>query len=439
MPLKYTGDFLRFVNASPSPYHAVQNVVAALKEHNYTEISEKADWTINPGNRYFVKRNDSSIIAFSVGGKWKPGNGMAIIGAHTDSPTLRVKPKSANKYQNYLSVGVETYGGGTWPTWFDRDLSVAGRVYVKEGNQHVSKLLKVDRPLLRIPTVAIHLNRDQGTKLDLNKEDHLVPILGLENDINEKVDGDHGALVQVIADELEVVPESIEDFELVLYDTQPSQVGGLRNEFVFSPRLDNLCSTWCAMQALINSGASLDEDESIRCIALFDHEEIGSQSAHGAASNFLEAIISRLAQPAVFQCLASSFLLSADMAHAVHPNYKSKHDSKHQPLINEGPVIKVNANQRYATNSQGMVLVKEAARLADVQLQPFVVRNDSPCGSTIGPILASRLGIRTLDIGNPQLSMHSIREMAGTKDIDSSVELFTSFLENYTKIDRSIQ
>lgn len=457
--MKYTNEFLKFVNASPSPYHAVQNTVRTLVDAGYVELSERSQWNLQAGGRYYVTRNGSSVVAFAVGGKWKPGNGLAVIGAHTDSPCFRVKPESNRQKEGYLQVGVECYGGGLWPTWFDRDLGIAGRVYVAQNGKHVPKLVKIDRPLLRIPTIAIHLHREQGTKLEFNKEDQLEPILGLiksslgpkqDSQDSEKTDCVGVAtmssrhcpqLLEEIAKEIDVDPSAIEDFELVLFDTQPAVVGGLNNEFIFSPRLDNLNSSFCAIQGLINADKSVDSDSSIRAVALFDHEEIGSQSAQGAASNFLEAIVSRLASAGTnvpYEALAKSFLLSADMAHAIHPNYVGKHEARHRPAINGGPVIKVNANQRYATNSPGIVLLQEVAKQANVPLQLFVVRNDSACGSTIGPILASSLGLRTLDLGNPQLSMHSVRETGGSEDVGHAVNLFSAFFEHFTTIDGTI-
>lgn len=476
MSRQYASEFLSFVNASPSPYHAVQTAKNRLVKAGFVEISEREPWEnkLEPGNKYFLTRNGSSIVAFGIGGKWKPGNGIAIIGAHTDSPTFRVKPKSNKTTAGYLQVGVETYGGGLWHTWFDRDLSVAGRVYVKDGSRYVPKLVKIDKPLLRIPTLAIHLDREVNSKLEFNKEQQLVPVLGLvESELNGKdaspkeesgefnslgkiQDRHHPALLQLIAKDLNAKVEDIQDFELVLYDTQGSVVGGINDEFVFSPRLDNLCSSYASIEGLLNSledPSSLANDESIRMVCLFDHEEIGSSSAQGADSNLLEAVITRLAAGQLkgdesssrlghasmaYETYAKSFLISADMAHGIHPNYEAKHETLHRPALNKGPVIKVNANQRYATNSPGILMVQNAANMGNTPLQLFVVRNDSPCGSTIGPILASKLGMRTLDIGNPQLSMHSCREMCGSADIGYAVDLFTNFLANYTAIDKAV-
>jgi aspartyl aminopeptidase len=393
----------------------------------------------------------------------------------------------------FLQVGVETYGGGIWHSWFDRDLSIAGRVLVREKGNVVPKLVKVDKPLLRIPTLAIHLHRQSN--FDPNKETELFPIAGLaaaqlnkgategKEDDTKKSDEDdenfqpldsmdqrhHAPILDVVASEAGVPPSAIVDFELVLYDTQKSCIGGLSDEFVFSPRLDNLGMTYCSIMGLISSTSSssaLDGDSTIRMAVCFDHEEIGSQSAQGAHSNLLPSVLRRLsvlapasrdstssdrsyehvdlseesaaASTAYEQTLSKSFLISADMAHSVHPNYAGKYESSHQPAINGGTVIKINANQRYATNSPGIVLLQECARAASVPLQLFVVRNDSPCGSTIGPGLAASLGMRTLDLGNPQLSMHSIRETGGTEDVGYAVKLFSEFYDSYGEMEPRI-
>ncbi|KAH8694135.1 aspartyl aminopeptidase [Talaromyces proteolyticus] len=484
-------DFLSFVNASPTPYHAVKSGKDLLASAGFKEIKERDSWssTLHPGGKYYLTRNGSTLVAFAIGKKWKPGNSIAMVGAHTDSPVLRIKPVSKKGDEGYVQVGVETYGGGIWHTWFDRDLGVAGRVMVrgKDGNI-VSKLVKVDRPILRIPTLAIHLDRKES--FDFNNETQLFPIAGLvEAELNRTkgqttdssndepakkalkaaTERHHPYLVELIASEVDSKPSEILDFELILFDTQKSCLGGLLEEFVFSPRLDNLNMSFCAVQGLIESvrsATALDDDNAIRLIALFDHEEIGSKSAQGADSNTLPAILRRLSvlpaedfgseksyhkvgneldiTTAFEQSLSTSFLLSADMAHAVHPNYSAKYEADHKPQINEGPVIKINANQRYATNSPGIVLLQEVAEKATedggdvVPLQLFVVRNDSSCGSTIGPMLSANLGTRTLDLGNPQLSMHSIRETGGTQDIGHAIRLFASFFEHYSTLAPSI-
>ena len=435
-------------------------------------------------------------MAFAVGKKWKAGNPIAMIGAHTDSPTLRLKPVSKKTNAGFLQIGVETYGGGIWHTWFDRDLSIAGRVMVREGENFVQKLVKVDRPIVRIPTLAIHLHR--ATNFDPNKETELFPITGLVaaelnrtgqkeykeeskegefNPLSEMTARHHPAVLEIIADHAGCSVGDIVDFELVLYDTQPAQIGGLNNELIYSARLDNLNMTYCSVMSLIESLKDdnvLEDETSIRLVTCFDHEEIGSTTAQGAASNLLPAILRRLSvlpsssdsaseasydkvrrnsevesNTAIEQTLATSFLISADMAHSVNPNYTEKYEKDHRPEMNKGTVIKINANARYATSSPGIVLLQEVARLAKpsadskagekgVPLQLFVVRNDSSCGSTIGPMLSAALGTRTLDLGNPQLSMHSIRECGGVYDVEHAIRLFESFFENFSKLESKI-
>ena len=472
----------------------VQKSSERFEKAGFKLIRERDSWNsmLQPGGKYYLTRNGSSILGFTIGRKWRPGNPVSIVGAHTDSCCLRLKPVSKKTNVGYLQVGVEAYGGGIWHSWFDRDLSIAGRVLVREGDGFVQKLVKIDKPLLRIPTLAIHLHRQSN--FDPNKESELFPIAGLAaKELNKDSDGKpvgegkgegkgeqddeefrpldvmterhHPAILDVIAGELGAKVADITDFELMLYDTQKSCIGGMSDEFIFSPRLDNLGMTYCAITGLMSSVADasvLDEDSTIRMAVCFDHEEIGSQSAQGALSNLLPSVIRRLSvlpghrdaasdgsyvavhgdgdesTTAYEQTLARSFLVSADMAHAVHPNYAGKHESSHQAAMNKGPVIKVNVNQRYATNSPGIVLVQECARAAGVPLQLFVVRNDSPCGSTIGPGLAARLGMRTLDLGNAQLSMHSIRETGGSADVDYAVKLFDAFYEGYGRLEPKI-
>ncbi|KAJ5116005.1 Aspartyl aminopeptidase [Penicillium angulare] len=464
-------EFLDYVNASPTPFHAVQSSKDLLAKAGYQEIKEKDSWasTCKPGGRYYLTRNTTTLIAFAIGQKWKPGNSIAMIGAHTDSPVLRVKPVSKKQGEGFIQVGVEAYGGGIWHTWFDRDLGVAGRVMTRASDGSiVQKLVKVDRPILRIPTLAIHLDRQEN--FSFNKETQLFPIAGLIadqlNQTNEAPEDEyaplksvaqrhHSNFVELVAAEAKVKPEDILDFELILFDTQKSCLGGLSEEFIFSPRLDNLNSSYCATAALTESAPteqSLENEEAIRLIALFDHEEIGSRTAQGADSNILPSIIRRLSvlpsttsssedvSTAYEQTLSTSFLVSADMAHSINPNYSAKYEPDHKPTMNKGCVIKINANARYATNSPGIVLLQEIARKKGeresrpVPLQLFVVRNDSSCGSTIGPMLSAALGTRTLDLGNPQLSMHSIRETGGTYDVDHAIRLFTGFFEHYSEL-----
>jgi len=454
---EYVQGFLDFVNASPSAFHAVQSVKERLVAAGFVQLQESAEWNLAPGHKYFFTRNHSSIFAFVVGGRYTPGNGINISAAHTDSPNLKVKPVSIKESKGFLQVGVEPYGSGLWHTWFDRDLTVAGRVIVSVGEgEFEHRLVRIKRPILRVPNLAIHLTpADERSAFKFNTQTHLgFPVLAtsikdtLNKRSNETKPAHQPLLLQLLADELNVDPSKIYDFELSVCDTQPACVGGALNEFIFSPRLDNLMMSYCCLTGFLEAttAESVTNDTRIRLVALFDNEEIGSQSAHGAGSNMMPQTIERIlvcsgagtSIDAIQRAYRQSYLISADMAHSIHPNYPEKHEENHQPMMQKGVAIKYNANQRYATTSVTAFLLKELARQHSLPIQEFVVRNDSPCGSTIGPILASGCGIRTVDIGLPQLSMHSIREMCGADDVPKAVALLRAFYSEFTKLDESL-
>lgn len=444
---------ISFINASPSPFHAVQTSIQILEKAGFKALDEKNtsnDWTtLTPGNYYFT-RNQSSIIAFVKPKCFKPGNGFTIMGAHTDSPCFKAKPITKKIKEKYLMVGVEKYGGGLWHTWFDRDLSVAGRVMLKTEKGAESKLVRIDDPILRIPNLAIHLtSRSERDSFKFCVEDQTVPIFATcaAAEFNKCVDNGlkneehHALLLQLIANKLKCDVTDILDFELALYDTQKSVIGGGLKEFVFSARLDNLGETYSIICALINSlDESVENETNIRLIASFDNEEVGSSSNRGAASNMLYSTMKRLHGDNLFDAaMQKSILLSCDMAHAVHPNYGSKHESNHKPQIQRGLVIKYNGNQRYATTMVSTYHLIEVAKMYKIPIQKFVVKNNMPCGSTIGPILSTRCGIRTVDVGCPQLSMHSIREQMGVKDIATSTELLTKYFVEFVKLDEALK
>lgn len=448
------GAFLSFINKSPSPFHAVHETAQALTAAGFQQLREEDPWAgaVQPGGKYFVTRNQSAIVAFAVGGRYSRGaGGFHVIGAHTDSPCLKVKPISSIESAGWLQVGVETYGGGLFHTWFDRDLGLAGRVIVRESDSSFrSRLVLVNRPILRIPTLAIHLDRDVASGFSFNKETHLRPVLAtavraqLEATTGDKADqpkAKHSSvLLQLLAKELGVEIDQICDFELCLFDTQGANVGGALDEFIFAPRLDNLCCSWLATQALVKALPTLADDDNVRVVALFDNEEVGSSSRMGAGSDFLQTVAERVAGVELGASAArKSFLVSADMAHGVHPNYSEKHEMNHRPAIHAGPVIKYNANERYATSGESAFLLKEIARRHRIDLQEFVVRQDTGCGSTIGPILSTRTGIRTVDVGIAQLSMHSIREMCGTEDLEKTLDWFTAFFSEFSAVDKCLK
>lgn len=420
-------DLLEFIDHSPTPFHAVEEMKSKLIAQGYSELKESNAWELTSNGKYFLTRNDSSLIAFIVGTKTKDASGFKIIGAHTDSPNLKLKPNPAYDKSGYLQLGVEVYGGVLLTTWTDRDLSLAGRVILKDKKQPQSKLVRFDEPLLRIPQLAIHLNRDVNEKgLALNKQNHLPPIFSLAGKKGSTKD----LLEKRVAQKLKCKSADILNMELSLYDTQSGAIGGAEGEFIFSGRLDNLASCHAALQALTESKT---KDPMTRVIAFYDHEEVGNDSAQGAGSPFLKDALERLTlesdspREAFFRSMANSFFISADMAHAVHPNYSEKHDAKHMPILNGGPVIKCNSNQRYATEGVSSAWFEILCKKAGVPVQKFVVRSDLGCGSTIGPITAANLGIRTVDVGNPMLSMHSIREMAGAKDHLPLIKAFKEY------------
>eukprot|EP00873_Tetraselmis_striata_P018201 jgi/Tetstr1/438465/TSEL_027020.t1 len=446
---------LDFINASWTAYHAVDEASKRLLAAGYTKLSERDEWSLQPGGRYFFTRNQSTIVAFAVGAKYEPGNGFYIVGAHTDSPCLKLKPISKYTKSKHTMVNVETYGGGLWATWFDRDLSVAGRVLVKQPDGTIAhRLVKVDKPLMRVPMLAIHLNREIMTDgFQIHAQNHLSPVLatGIKDACNAEADkgtGRHGtALMGVLAEQLGCAASDIMDVELNVCDTQPGAIGGVHDEFVWVGRLDNLAMSYCSLAALLaaSSDEALADEVGVRAVALFDHEEVGSASAQGAGGPVMLDTISRVArvlgqgtEGVVVRALQRSFLVSADMAHSLHPNYADKHDPEHQPLFHGGMVIKHNANQRYSTNAVSAALFRELAQRRGIPVQEFAIRSDLACGSTIGPILSSSMGVRTVDVGAPQLSMHSIREMMGVDDVSYAVEHFKAFFEDFSKMDATI-
>jgi aspartyl aminopeptidase len=442
--------FLDFVNASPSPFHVVEEASKALLAKGFTLLKETDQWNLKPEGKYFFTRNRSTIVAFVVGGAYKAGNGFNIIAAHTDSPNLRLKPHSASQSKGYLTVALEPYGGGLWHTWFDRDLTIAGRVIVGNNDKYEQRLVHVQRPILRIPSLAIHLDRSVSEGFKFNNQSHL-GFAVLATEVKKQLDdvkggNHHSMLLKLLSDELNVPVSQLLDFELMLCDSQKGVIGGITNEFIFSPRLDNQMMSFCALTSLLDTSDAPDLKDETRCrvVALFDHEEVGSESTQGAASTVMMSTVERIVSAfstvpdlgAV--ALRKSFLISADMAHAVHPNYSEKHDPDHQPAMHKGTVIKNNSNQRYATNAVTGFLLRQLAGKNAIPVQEFIVRNDGPCGTTIGPILAAKCGMRTIDVGIAQLSMHSIREMCGVDDVDHTIKLFRAFFSQFTKLDESL-
>jgi aspartyl aminopeptidase len=423
-PAPSARDLLDFIDAAPTPYHAVGEVQARLTRAQFQLFDERESWSIAPGSRGIVVRG-GSLIAFVAGVDSPARAGFRIIGAHTDSPNLRLKPRPTLDNVGFRQLSVEVYGGVLLSTWLDRDLGIGGRIAFADGSL---ALVRLAAPLCRIPNLAIHLNREVNKDgLTLNAQQHLLPVLGLER-LGAK------SVLELVAEAglAGAKAEDVVGFDLCLFDLQPGTLGGDADEFLFSARLDNLASCHAACEALIAASGELG---GTRVIALHDHEEVGSQSAVGARSQFLESVLERLVngrsqadRDASARAFSRSFLLSADMAHALHPNYPDKHDRQHRPALGAGPVLKVNSNQSYATDGAGAAEFVRACRAVGVEPQHFAARNDMPCGSTIGPITAARLGIRTVDAGNPMLSMHSCREMAAVADVEPMIRVMTRVL-----------
>ncbi|TRO25796.1 M18 family aminopeptidase [Ectopseudomonas mendocina] len=413
---------LDFLNASPTPFHATTSLAMRLEAAGYRHLDERAPWQTEAGGRYYVTRNDSSIIAFKLGKRPAVDGGIRLVGAHTDSPCLRVKPNPELQRQGFFQLGVEVYGGALLAPWFDRDLSLAGRVTYRRDGKVESQLIDFYQPIAVIPSLAIHLNREANQGWAINPQNELPPILA---QLASSETADFRALLaEQLAMEHDFNPDAVLDYELSFYDTQSAAIVGLNQDFIASARLDNLLSCYAGLLALIES-----DDEETCVLVCTDHEEVGSCSACGADGPFLEQVLRRVLPggDAFVRAIQRSLLVSADNAHGVHPNYADKHDGNHGPKLNAGPVIKINSNQRYATNSETAGFFRHLCLENEVPVQSFVVRSDMGCGSTIGPITASQLGVRTVDIGLPTFAMHSIRELAGSHDLDHLVKVLTAF------------
>lgn len=412
---------LDFLTAAPTPYHAVEQVKKFLLAAGFTQLDERADWDLIPGGRYLLVRREASLLAFVHGTATLHEAGIRIIGAHTDSPCLKVKPRPEKVSQGYNQLGVEVYGGVLLNPWFDRDLSIAGRVAAKNtSGAMVQPLVDFKRPIAVIPSLAIHLDRTANDQRSVNPQEDMRPILVQ----NQALDFRQQLLAQCAKQGISDLAE-IYEYDLCLYDTQPATLVGLEQEFIASARLDNLLSCYLGLQALLAA-----EGEQSALLLLTDHEEVGSQSDVGARSNLLNGFLQRLfpQDTARLRALANSMMLSVDNAHGIHPNYPRKHDDNHGPLLNSGPVLKVDANQGYATSSESAGLLRRLAEEAGVPIQSFVTRADMRCGSTIGPMTAAQTGVRTADIGLATFAMHSIRELAGAADVPLMLSLLTAFV-----------
>lgn len=420
---EFNKDLLTFLDSSPTPWHAVATMKERLDAAGFVELDEREDWSLSPGQGYYVIRNGSSLVAFRTGQRDVAEAGIRMVGAHTDSPCLKVKPNPEIRRKGFFQLGVEVYGGVLLNPWFDRNLSLAGRVTVlDEAGEVRDALVDFRKPVAFIPSLAIHLDREANSNRTVNAQTDLPPVVMQvpESDTTSFAD----LLRQQIATESGWKVRKVLGYELSFYDAQPASFVGLRDEFIASARLDNLLSCYIGLQALL--AASGDQPAVLVCN---DHEEVGSVSAEGAQGPFLSSILDRWCGATRSRAIAHSMMISADNAHGIHPNYMDRHDENHGPLLNEGPVIKINHNQRYATNSRSAAVYRHISDELGLPHQSFVVRSDMGCGSTIGPLTAGNLGVTTLDIGVPQFGMHSIREFIGTEDGYTLFRVLTEFMQ----------
>ena len=415
---------LDFINRSPTPFHAVKNMRTELVKHGFKELSESESEKLEPSGQYFVVRNNSSLVAFRVSDKGSMA-GVRMVGAHTDSPCLKLKPNAVVEHDGYVQLGVEPYGGVLMNPWFDRDLSLAGRVTLMSSDKILfSRLIDFETPIAFIPSLAIHLDREANSGRKVNPQTMLPPVVGLSG--TDKFNLKQLILDKLVDSQLAKKTDVVSDFELSLYDTNPAAIIGLDEAFIAGSRLDNLVSCWIGLKALIDS-SSVDT----QLLICNDHEEVGSGSFAGARSDLLESVLMRMVGDAAkfSSVMSRSLLVSADNAHGLHPNFLEKHDQSHGPVLNAGPVLKFNANQSYATNSETAAILNLAARNKNIPMQSFVSRSDMGCGSTIGPLTSTRLGVKALDVGIPTFGMHSIRELAGARDLDALYSLLCGLFE----------
>jgi len=419
----FNAALLGFIERSPTPFHATENLAQALQSAGFEPLDERDAWSLRAGGRYVVTRNGSSLIAFSMDAQAVSEHGFRMVGAHTDSPCLKLKPNPEIVSQGYRQLGAEVYGGVLLNPWFDRDLSLAGRVTLATADGVLRhRLVDFRAPLAIIPSLAIHLDREANDQRSINRQTYLPALIrGKGVDTFEL----RTELVNFIAaGDAALASAKVQAFELCLYDIQPPRLVGWAEEFIASARLDNLLSCFTGMCALRDADPAYPQ-----LLVCNDHEEVGSGSTSGARGNFLESVLARLLPDNEDRArtMARSLLVSTDNAHAVHPNFADKHDPRHGPLINEGPALKTNANQSYATNSESAAVFALAAEQAEVPLQSFIARADMGCGSTIGPLAATRLGVRTVDVGVPTFAMHSIRELAGVADANALYRVLKTF------------
>ncbi len=415
-------DLLSFLDNSPTASLAVSEIVSKLDQNDYIRLEESDSWNIGPGVKFYSVRSASSIIAGITGMENSETSGYRIIGAHTDFPGFRIKPQADRMRDSIGILGVELYGSPILATWFDRDLSLAGALAFRDGDAIFRKPFMIRKPIFRIASPAIHIEREVNKKgFKVNPETNTPLLFSTSGAVFDDI-------LSLACESADVNKESVSGWSMEVWDPQPAALGGINDDFIFSGKLDNLTMCHASIEALLASA----ECPQTRLVSLFNSEEVGSRTLNGAGSLFLDSVMERLAggRDEYFRSLSRSIQVSADGAHAVHPNYADKHDSGCRPVLNGGPVIKVNAGEKYTSSDVTSAYFRTCAEKSGVDVQYFVSRNDMPCGSTIGPVTSARTGIKSVDAGNPMLSMHSVRETAGASDHNAMIKILTEHMQS---------
>jgi len=416
-------DLLSFLDSSPTSYHAGIQIRNRLEAAGFVALDEKQAFTLKQGGKYYISRFDTAVIAFTIGTEPLAQTGYSLAASHIDSPLLKVKRQSLKIDKGICKIGTEVYGGPIISGWLDRELSLAGRVIIKNGDgTYTPHLIDLKRPVAIIPNAAIHLNREINKGFEYNKQNHLQAILATDSMASNP-------LLAAIAEELQVSPEQITDMDLFLYDPRPAELVGLDRDMIASGRLDNLAMTHAILSGITN----VEPGKGTNVAVFYDHEEIGSRTPQGAMSSLLTEVLERvslaleLSREEHYMALRNSYLISADMAHAYHPSYAEKYDHDYLAIMNKGPVIKLNADFRYSSTADTSLRFIQTCDQAGIKYQRFVVRADMPCGSTVGPLVAAELGVAAVDIGNPMWAMHSIRETSGTQDHKALIKVLQTY------------
>jgi len=423
-------DLLSFIKKATSPYQVVEEGIKLLSEASFQEIKLKDHWKLEKGGAYYINPYGTSLFAFTVGEEWKEGQNLRIGAAHTDHPGFRIKPNAEMSTDAYYKLNTEVYGGPILNTWLDRPLSVAGRVALKSKDPFHPRMRLIDmkKPLLTIPNLAIHMNREVNKGVELNKQTDTIPIIGtIKENLNK-----NNFFLDYLASQLQVNMEDILDYDLYIYNAEEGSIIGMDEDFISCPRLDNLTSVWALLKGLKEGRRK----EGINLIALYDNEEIGSRSKQGADSSLLNMVLERIYEglgseirTSLYEAISDGILLSVDVAHAVHPNRPEKYDPLNHAKLNGGVVIKIDSNQKYTFDTEAVAIVQQICELNGVLYQKFVNRSDVAGGMTLGPIISAWLPMKAVDIGVPLLGMHSSRELMGTKDQEYLEKLIRSFFQ----------